>query len=75
LTLTLLLSVLEHHFLDLGLRVEHIEYKNLAPLFVDEILTVCGKVKNGGGGGAWDVWIEGPKGGLAVRGTVRTTCV
>jgi hydroxyacyl-ACP dehydratase HTD2-like protein with hotdog domain len=61
----------------LGLRVEHIEYKNLAPLFVDEVLTVCGKVKNGGdgGGGVWDVWIEGPKGGLAVRGTVRTTCV
>ncbi|GLI76747.1 hypothetical protein PoHVEF18_005025 [Penicillium ochrochloron] len=77
LTLTLLLSVLERHFHGLGLRVEHIEYKNLAPLFVDEVLTVCGKVKNGGdgGGGVWDVWIEGPKGGLAVRGTVRTTCV
>jgi acyl dehydratase len=75
LTLTLLLSVLERHFHGLGLRVEHIEYKNLAPVFVDEVLTVCGKEKNGGGG-AWDVWIEGPRGGLAVRGTVGTSsCV
>ncbi|OOQ87592.1 hypothetical protein PEBR_15754 [Penicillium brasilianum] len=69
LTLTLLLSVLERHFHDLGLRVEHIDYKNLAPLFVDEVLTVCGKPRSGD---AWDVWIEGPQGGLAVRGTVRT---
>ncbi|KAJ5169138.1 uncharacterized protein N7482_004732 [Penicillium canariense] len=70
LTLTLLLSVLEQHLRGLGLRVDHIEYKNLAPLFVDEALAVCGKPKNGGG--AWDVWIEGPDGGLAVRGTVKT---
>lgn len=70
------MSVLERHFVDLGLRVEHIEYKNLAPLFVDEVLTVCGKMKNrGSAGGVWDVWIEGPKGGLAVRGTVRTFVV
>lgn len=74
LTLTLLMSVLERHFQGLGLRVEHIEYKNLAPLFVDEVLTICGKEKNGDGG-VWDVWIEGPNGGLAVRGSVRTTCV
>lgn len=72
LTLTLLLSVLDRHFCDLGLRVEHVEYKNLAPLFVDEVLTVCGKPKNDG---AWDVWIEGPRGGLAVRGTVRASSV
>lgn len=72
LTLTLLLSVLERHFYDLGIRVEHVEYKNLAPLFVDEVLTVCGKPRNGG---AWDVWIEGPGGGLAVRGTVRASSV
>jgi hydroxyacyl-ACP dehydratase HTD2-like protein with hotdog domain len=68
----MLLSVLGRHFSELGLRVEHIEYKNLAPLFVDQVLTVCGKPKNGG---VWDVWIEGPRGGLAVRGTVRTCVV
>ena len=61
--------MLERHFHDIGLRVEHIEYKNLAPLFVDEVLTVCGKPRDGED---WDVWIEGPRGGLAVRGTVRT---
>lgn len=71
LTLTLLLSVLQRHLDGLGLRVDHIEYKNLAPLFVEEQLTVCGKPKNEDG--TWDVWIEGPDGGLAVRGTVRTS--
>lgn len=69
LTLTLLLSVLQHHLDGLGLQVDHIEYKNLAPLFVEEQLTVCGKPKNENG--TWDVWIEGPDGGLAVRGTVE----
>jgi len=71
LTLTLLLSVLQHNLSGLGLRVDRFDYKNLAPLFVEEELTVCGKPKNDGSN--WDVWIEGPDGGLAVRGTA-TTC-
>lgn len=70
LTLTLLLSLLQHHLGGLGLCVDHIDYRNLAPLVVEEQLTVCGKPKNDNG--AWDVWIEGPDGGLAVRGTART---
>lgn len=70
LTLTLLLTVLQQHLSGLDLRVSSVEYKNLAPLFVAEQLTVCGKPKNAGG--AWDVWIESPDGGLAVRGTART---
>ncbi|KAJ5645555.1 hypothetical protein N7507_011566, partial [Penicillium longicatenatum] len=69
LTLTLLLSVLQSHLQSLNLRVGHIEYKNLAPLYVEEELTICGKPKNDG---AWDVWIEGPGGSLAVRGTSST---
>lgn len=73
LTLTLLLSVLQHHLTGLGLQVQNIDYKNLAPLLVGEKLTVCGKPKNENG--AWDVWIEGPDGGLAVRGTVKTSHV
>lgn len=70
LTLTLLLTVLQKHLSSLNLRISSIEYKNLAPLFVEEQLTVCGKPKNASG--LWDVWIEGPDGGLAVRGTART---
>ncbi|KAJ5927990.1 hypothetical protein N7466_006946 [Penicillium verhagenii] len=69
LTLTLLLSVLQSHFQSLNLRIGQIEYKNLAPLYVDEELTICGKPKNND---SWDVWIEGPGGSLAVRGTIRT---
>ncbi|KAJ5126253.1 hypothetical protein N7526_008430 [Penicillium atrosanguineum] len=63
LTLTLLLSVLQHNLNSKGLQ-------SRAPLFVEEELTVCGKPKNHGS--AWDVWIEGPDGGLAVRGTAKT---
>lgn len=70
LTLTLLLSVLQHNLSNLGLRVDRFDYKNLAPLFVEEKLTVCGKPKNSGSN--WDVWIEGPDGGLAVRGIAKT---
>ncbi|OQE31772.1 hypothetical protein PENSTE_c001G06268 [Penicillium steckii] len=70
LTLTLILSVLQGHLQTLNLRVAQFEYRNLAPLFVDEKLTICGKPKNGGS--SWDVWIEGPDGGLAVRGTAKT---
>lgn len=71
LTLTLLLTALQTHLRKLDLRIDSIEYKNLAPLFVEEQLTVCGKPKNDNG--AWEVWIEGPDGGLAVRGTVQTS--
>lgn len=70
LTLTLLLNVLQDHLERLNLQAEHIEYKNLAPLFVEEQLSVCGKPKNENG--AWDVWIEGPDGGLAVRANAKT---
>ncbi|KAJ5787457.1 hypothetical protein N7457_002447 [Penicillium paradoxum] len=70
LTLTLLLSVLQQQLSRLNLCINAIEYKNMMPLFVEEELVICGKPKNGSG--AWDVWIEGPDGGLAVRGTAKT---
>lgn len=70
LTLTLLLSVLQQQLSKLNLCISDIEYKNLVPLFVEQELVICGKSKNDTG--AWDVWIEGPDGGLAVRGTART---
>lgn len=69
LTLTLLLSVLQNHLSHVNLRVGSIEYRNLAPLFVEEDLAICGKPKNGNK--TWDVWIEGKDGGLSVRGSAQ----
>ncbi|EXV03330.1 MaoC like domain protein [Metarhizium robertsii] len=59
LTLALMLSVL-------GGGVQRISYRNHAPLYVNEEMTVCVRKPDNGGG--WDVWVEGPEGGLAVRG-------
>ena len=49
--------------------IDSIEYRNLAPLYAEEKMTVCvcrtGETK-------FEVWIQGPDGGIAVRGIVRT---
>lgn len=77
LTLTLLLMALQNHLAQSGLVIEDIEYRNLAPLYADEELAICGKQKTGRNvnESTWDVWIEGPEGGLAVRGTVKAAAV
>ncbi|PTU17721.1 hypothetical protein P175DRAFT_0504463 [Aspergillus ochraceoroseus IBT 24754] len=73
LTLTLLLTALRAHLEGKGLTIREIEYRNLAPLFVEEDLAVCGKPKPSKGNTiSWDVWIEDKNGGLSVRGTVKT---
>ncbi|EAW12477.1 uncharacterized protein ACLA_008970 [Aspergillus clavatus NRRL 1] len=72
LTLTLLLTVLQTQLMKSGRDICEIEYRNIAPLFVDEDLTICGKPKSGNETGTWDVWIESPNGGLAVKGVVQT---
>lgn len=71
LTVVLMLSLLSNHLSKLGLRVKDIEYRNLAPLQVDEELRICVKAKqqNSSTTSQWGVWIEGPQGGLAARGT------
>lgn len=52
--------------------VDRIDYRNLAPLFVDQPLTVCGKKKGKGrAAGTWDIWIENEY-GLAVKADIRT---
>jgi hydroxyacyl-ACP dehydratase HTD2-like protein with hotdog domain len=58
--------------------VQSIEYRNLAPLYCDESLRLCGREKIGlrtEEGSIYDIWVEGPTGGMAVKGTVRTACV
>lgn len=53
--------------------LQSIEYRNLAPLYCDEEMRVCGMEKKTlDDGSIYDVWIEGPTGGVAVKGTVRT---
>ncbi|KAI4095370.1 MAG: hypothetical protein LQ344_001668 [Seirophora lacunosa] len=49
--------------------VSHIDYRCLAPLYAGENLKICVRKKDTR---EWETWIEGPDGGLAVRGTVRT---
>lgn len=56
--------------------VKSLNYRNLAPLYVGEEMKVC--VRRGKAEGdelGWDVWIEGPEGGLAVKGRAVTTGV
>ncbi|KAF2680145.1 hypothetical protein K458DRAFT_407471 [Lentithecium fluviatile CBS 122367] len=58
--------------------VQSIEYRNLAPLYCDEEMRICAREKTSlrtEDGGIYDVWIEGPSGGMAVKGTLRTTRV
>ncbi|KLJ09462.1 hypothetical protein EMPG_15112 [Blastomyces silverae] len=79
LTLTLMLTAFQSHISDISAGqavIGSIEYRNLAPLFVEREMRICAKQKGNGesagaGAGAWDIWVEGPEGGLAVKGTVH----
>jgi hypothetical protein len=76
LSLTLLLHAISGYVLEQtkeGFVIESIKYRNLAPLYCDEEMRLCGLQKDSDKDGAtYDVWIEGPTGGVAVKGTVRT---
>ncbi|KAL7818481.1 hypothetical protein V8C26DRAFT_396397 [Trichoderma gracile] len=58
--------------------VKSIVYRNYAPLYVGEEMKVCVKPAKRSAAGSeqqeeeeeWDVWVEGPEGGLAVKGSV-----
>ena len=67
LSLLLMLEVLKSHLhsLGLGTTVQHVEYRNLAPLYAEEEMTICGRPRDDT---KWDVWIEGKDGGYAVKG-------
>jgi hypothetical protein len=98
LSLLLMLKVLSSH-IGSGKMVKSITYKNLAPLFADEKMTICircsrlqsgatstrvdeaeemgadqteAPVEEDSGITKWDVWIEGPEGGYAVKGSAET---
>ncbi|KAK4190381.1 hypothetical protein QBC35DRAFT_461112 [Podospora australis] len=48
--------------------IAEFHYRNMAPLYADEELRVCGSPHKNSQGAQWHVWIEGPEGGLAVKG-------
>ena len=72
LTLTMMLIMAQRQLSNLGKTVASIEYRNLAPLIVEQPMKICTKLKQAGNRGAWDIWVEGGQGGLAVRGTIET---
>ncbi|KAH7326365.1 HotDog domain-containing protein [Stachybotrys elegans] len=76
LTLALMLRVLGAHVgggqEGAGAFISRFSYRNLAPLYVDEAMRIClrgPRESPGSNGQTWDVWIEGEKGGLAVKGS------
>ncbi|RSL71180.1 hypothetical protein CEP54_001404 [Fusarium duplospermum] len=76
LTLALMLRVLNDH-IGPALSVSNFSYRNYAPLYVDEQMTInLRKVSRGDvAEERWDVWIEGPEGGMAVKGNAHVAPV
>ncbi|KAF1809254.1 hypothetical protein P152DRAFT_484783 [Eremomyces bilateralis CBS 781.70] len=69
LALTLVVTMIEARMRETGGTIKSIEYRNLAPLYAGEEMRVCGR---DAGNGRWDVWVEGPEGGMSLKGTVMT---
>ena len=78
LSVILMLELLRRHLMPKGenwrgtddsMMVDRIEYRNLAPLYAEEPMKICGRPLEDG---KWELWIEGRDGGLAVRATART---
>lgn len=51
--------------------IRTIDYRNLAPVHVDETIRVCVRQRDGNedSTGKWYVWVEGQDGGLRVKGS------
>ncbi|KAF2786886.1 hypothetical protein K505DRAFT_367848 [Melanomma pulvis-pyrius CBS 109.77] len=81
LLLTLMLKLVEAHLQSLTGPVhvmQSIEYRNFTPLYCSEEMRLCGREKKSlstEDSRVYDVWIEGPTGGMAVKGTIRTGCM
>ncbi|KAH6715511.1 hypothetical protein BKA61DRAFT_632188 [Leptodontidium sp. MPI-SDFR-AT-0119] len=69
LTLVLMLSVLRSQIPE-GKMVVRFDYRNLAPLFVDEEMRICVR-RDPERKDKFDVWVEGKEGGYAVKGTAE----
>ncbi len=56
-----------------GPEILSFRYRNLAPLYAGEPMRLCGRRRVGGvegrrGRESYEMWVEGPDGGIAVRG-------
>lgn len=75
LSLTLMLSTLRSQ-LGKDTQIRRIDYRNLAPLYVDEPMNICVRKNENSGSSPdsqkWDVWVENKDGGLSIKGTVLT---
>ncbi|QDS70501.1 hypothetical protein FKW77_010171 [Venturia effusa] len=72
LTFTLLTTMLNSH-IGRGKRgkfIDSIEYRNLAPLYANEPLKLCGREVDELGT-KYEIWAETPNGGIAVKGTAK----
>lgn len=56
-----------------GATVKHFTYRNLTPLHVGQQTRVCVRApaELGGKKEMWDVWVEGPGGGMVARGRAQ----
>lgn len=50
--------------------IREVEYRNIAPLYVEEEMKLCARNSKHG---EWELWIEGRDGGLAVRALAKTS--
>ena len=79
LSLILMTEFLQRHLCYTGLianvkeqyweKINHVQYRNLAPLYVDEEMKICGRRRKRH---EWEMWIEGKDRRLAVRGIFNT---
>ncbi|RKF60710.1 Hydroxyacyl-thioester dehydratase type 2, mitochondrial [Erysiphe neolycopersici] len=75
LTVVLMLAVLKEQLWRRA-RIDTFNYRNIAPLYIEEDMRIC--VKKGAksnGTSTWHIWIEGPLGGYAVKGTATISWV
>ncbi|KAF1998859.1 hypothetical protein P154DRAFT_438264, partial [Amniculicola lignicola CBS 123094] len=74
LQLTLILRFVEQHLRSLPgppQTIRLIHYRNLAPLYVNEKMTLCGSA-HGRRDNVIEAWIEGPSGGMAFKAVIHT---
>ena len=72
LSLTLMLTALRPYLSKLSRVITEVEYRNVAPLYVDGDMEICAKGAKNCEPDSLVVWIEGKDGRLALRGTMKT---
>ncbi|KAI9704682.1 MAG: hypothetical protein M1820_005430 [Bogoriella megaspora] len=74
LSFTLMMTLLNIHLKERGAGgIKEIEYRNLAPLYAEEEMKICGRQMETSGKveDKYEIWIEGLDGGMCVRGVAK----